>query len=91
MRVRGRAAIAAITISMVAAPALAGKGSSAPAACAATDITAPSATIIACNGFMAGNLLNQASAVTDQQILAALGYSGWDGKIADVAGSASGC
>lgn len=71
---------------------MAGKGGGTPplAGCAATDITASSATILACNGFMAGNLLNQANATTDEKILQALGYSGWDGKMTDVAGSVSG-
>lgn len=59
------------------------------ATCGMTDITAPTATILACNGFTAGNLLNQANAGADQTILKALGYSGWDGKIKDVAGSAN--
>jgi len=94
MRIWGLAAIAAITVSTIAAPAMAGKGGggSPPPppplpTCGAADITAPSLTILACEGFKAGNLLNQANAGTDQAILQALGYSGWDGKIKDVAGS----
>jgi hypothetical protein len=68
-----------------------GGGSSTPATvtCGTTDITATSATILACSGFVSGNLLNQSNASADQQILQALGYGDWSGKITDVAGSAN--
>jgi len=82
------AAIAAIAVSTIAAPAMAGKKPPVSlASCGPTDITAPTVTMLACNGFDAGNLLNQANAGADQAILQSLGYSGWDGKIKDVAAS----
>ena len=56
-------------------------------ACGANDITAPSLTVLACTGFKEGNLLNQANAGTDKAILAALGYTNWDGKMTDAAAS----
>jgi len=92
VRIRGLAAIAAVTVSTIAAPAMAGKKPPPPVAlpsCGPSDITASTATVLACNGFDAGNLLNQANAGTDQTILQSLGYSGWDGKIKDTAASVS--
>ena len=58
-------------------------------ACGPNDISAPSLTVLACTGFKDGNLLSSspADAITDKNILAALGYTGWDGKIADAAAS----
>lgn len=72
---------------------MAGKTKPAPAptlpACGPNDISAPSLTVLACTGFKDGNLLSSspADAITDKNILAALGYTGWDGKIADAAAS----
>lgn len=87
------AAAAAAIISTISAPAVAGKGgNSTPpplATCSANDITATYATILACDGFRGGNLLNQSNAGGDQTILQSLGYSGWDGKMSSVAGSVS--
>jgi len=96
VRVLGKVAIAVAATVLLSAPALAGKGGGGTtppptlATCGTNDITAPTATILACQGFKSGNLLNQANASTDQQILQSLGYDGWDGKIKDVAGSVSG-
>ena len=84
------AATAAAAAFLFSAPVAAkGGGSSTPtmATCATTDITATSATILACNGFVSGNLLNNGKADADQQILQALGYGDWSGQIEDVAGS----
>jgi hypothetical protein len=95
VRVRGLAAIAAVTILAAATPAFAGGGGKPPVtplpACGPTDITAPGLTLLTCDGFKSGNLLNQspANVTTDKAILAALGYTGWDGKFADAAGSVS--
>jgi len=90
VRVLGKFAIAATAAGLISAPALAGKGGGAPlATCSASDITAAAATITACQGFKSGNLLNQANASTDQQILQALGYDDWNGKMTSVAGSVS--
>jgi len=91
-------AVAAMTILGLAAPAMAGKTKPAPPpapalpACGPNDITAPSLTVLACSGFKDGNLLSgsPADAITDKGILAALGYTGWDGKMADAAASVSG-
>jgi hypothetical protein len=55
--------------------------------CGATDITAPSVTMLSCGGFYSGNLLNQSNSGVDQAILQSLGYYKWDGKITDVASS----
>lgn len=99
MRVLSKVAIAVAATVLISGPALAGKGGGGNppppppptlATCGTNDITAPTVTILACQGFKSGNLLNQANALTDQRILQALGYDHWDGKIKDVAGSVSG-
>ena len=98
VRVYGKVAIAVAATVLISGPALAGKGGGGNppppppptlATCGANDITAPTVTILACQGFKSGNLLNQANASTDQQILQSLGYDHWDGKFTDVAGSVS--
>ena len=51
--------------------------------CAASDIIG--AQVLNCTGFFDKNLLNEANATQDKTILAALGYSGWDGQFANSA------
>lgn len=67
-----------------------GAGSNTLAACGPNDITAPSVTILACTGYISGNLLNQSHEAQDLQILNDFSYaSGWDGKASDVLASAT--
>lgn len=97
MRSRIHFVLAIAAASLLASAAAAKQiGSSLPpapatlATCGPNDVTAPTAVMITCNGYISGNLLNgkAANILTDQNILNAFPYaSGWDGKIADVKAS----
>lgn len=80
-----RCAGIAVLVSLIPSSALAGEGgaTSPPvlATCASTDITADSATMVACEGYIAKNLLNVAHSDTDAQIVNSFGYGDWNGDI----------